>query len=106
MLVKNTQEISKHIENSNMPPEIKELLLAKVLDESIPSLLPETKLDLDNNCNAVINYKNLNAQIFISNISMDNIDLIKYDFRSSLLGFKHGYNKRIIELIRDYIMIN
>ena len=37
------------------------------------------KLDLDNNCNAVINYKNLNAQIFISNISMDNIDLIKYD---------------------------
>ena len=48
MLVKNTQEISKYIENSNMPPEIKELLLAKVLDESIPSLLPETRLDLDN----------------------------------------------------------
>ena len=48
MLVKNTQEISKYIENSNMPPEIKDLLLAKVLDESIPSLLPETRLDLDN----------------------------------------------------------
>ena len=48
MLVKNTQEISKEIENSNLPTEIKELVLAKVLDESIPSLLPETKLDLDN----------------------------------------------------------
>ena len=48
MLVKNTQKISKEIENSNLSPEIKELLLAKVLDESIPSLLPETKLDLDN----------------------------------------------------------
>ena len=43
------------------------------------------KLDLDNNCNAVINYKNLSAQIFISNISMDNIDLIKYDFDQKIL---------------------
>ena len=49
------------------------------------SMNSNSKISFDSNCNAIINYDFLKADIFISNIKIkNNLELIRYDFNQKI----------------------
>ena len=62
-----------------------------------------SKINFDLNCNAKIEYEELKAELFISNIKMnDNLDLIKNDFDQKIIDNSSKVSKITTSEFNDY----